>query len=90
VLLTFELALWPTGMGSQTRRRKHKEAVAQILAEVDRLPKGKALRIGSLGENQKGVRAALYRAAQLSGRSVSTVEDAEFLYVWNGATGAEG
>ena len=44
----------PTAMGSRTRRGKHNEAVAAILAELDRLPKGKALRIGSLGENQKG------------------------------------
>jgi hypothetical protein len=77
-------------MGSRTRRGKHKEAVAAILAELDRLPKGKALCIASLGENQKGVRAALYRAAQQSGRKVSTVEDAESLYVWNSAAGADG
>jgi hypothetical protein len=62
---------------------KYLGAVDKILAALDKLPKGKALRITLSKRQKEGVRAALYRAAQQSGRKISTSTEDEFLYVWN-------
>ena len=69
----------------RSRTGKHKIIVAEILSALDRLENGLALQITSaeLGDNLDGVRSALYRAAQKSGRKVATTIDANFLYVWN-------
>jgi hypothetical protein len=71
----------------RSRTGKHKEIVAEILSALDRLENGMALQIASaeLG-NKDGVRSALYRAAQKSGRKIATSIDANFLYVWKRAT----
>jgi hypothetical protein len=48
------------------------------------LPNEKALRIKKVAlADEKGVRGALYRAAQQAGRKVRTITDDDFLYVWN-------
>ncbi len=66
------------------RNGKHKNSAAYILAALDRLPNGKALRIEKAElTDDKGVRASLYRIAQQAGRKISTVTDDDFLYVWN-------
>jgi hypothetical protein len=68
----------------QTRNGKHTPVAANILAALVRLPNNKALRIEKAElADDRGVRAALYRAAQQSGRKVATKIDADFLYVWN-------
>jgi hypothetical protein len=69
----------------RSRNGKHKKIVAEILSALDRLENDLALQITSaeLGDNIDGVRSALYRAAQKSGRKVATRTDAKFLYVWS-------
>jgi hypothetical protein len=66
------------------RNGKHKKSAANILAALDRLPNEKALRIKKVVlADEKGVRGALYRAAQQAGRKIGTITDDDFLYVWN-------
>jgi hypothetical protein len=68
----------------QSRNGKHKQTLAKILSDLSRLPHGKALLIPKAQlADHKGIRLELYRAAQKSGRKVSTSTDAKFLYVWN-------
>jgi hypothetical protein len=67
------------------RNGKHKGIVSRILADLDRVEKGIALKIplGDLAESKERVRSALNRATHKSGRRVATASDQNFLYVWN-------
>jgi hypothetical protein len=69
----------------QGRNGKHKEVITRILADLDRLPEGVALKVplADLAESKEKVRSALNRAVHKSGRNVATASDTEFLYVWN-------
>jgi DNA helicase TIP49 (TBP-interacting protein) len=69
----------------QGRNGKHKEIVTRILADLDRVPKGVALKVPlqDLAESKEKVRSALNRAVHKGGRSVATASDVDFLYVWN-------
>jgi DNA helicase TIP49 (TBP-interacting protein) len=69
----------------QGRNGKHKQIVTKILADLDQLPQGAALRVplAELAESKENVRSALNRAIHKSGRNVATASDADFLYVWN-------
>jgi DNA helicase TIP49 (TBP-interacting protein) len=69
----------------QGRNGKHKEVVTQILSDLDRLPKGIALKVplADLTESKEKVRSALNRAIHKGSRNVATASDADFLYVWN-------
>jgi hypothetical protein len=69
----------------QGRNGKHKQIVTRILADLDRVPSGVALKVPlvELAESKEKVRSALNRAVHKGGRSVATASDAEFLYVWN-------
>jgi hypothetical protein len=69
----------------QGRKGKHQEVVARVLADLDRLPQGAALKVplADLAESKQKVRSALNRATHKSARNVATASDADFLYVWN-------
>jgi hypothetical protein len=69
----------------QGRNGKHKQIITKILADLDRLDAGVALKVplAELAESKANVRSALNRAAHKGGRNVATASDADFLYVWN-------
>ncbi len=69
----------------QGRHGKHKEVVSTILADLDSLKDGSAIKIPLAGlvESKEKVRSALNRATRKAGRNVATASDDEFLYVWN-------
>ena len=69
----------------QGRNGKHKDVVTKILADLDQLPEGIALKVplAELAESKENVRSALNRAVHKSDRNVATASDADFLYVWN-------
>jgi DNA helicase TIP49 (TBP-interacting protein) len=69
----------------QGRNGKHKEVVTKILADLDQLLEGAALKIplADLAESKEKVRSALNRATHKGSRNVATASDSEFLYVWN-------
>jgi len=67
------------------RNGKHKGIVSAILAELDDLKDGEALKIalGELSDSKENVRSALNRASHKLNRPVATAADAKFLYVWS-------
>lgn len=69
----------------QGRSGKHKEIVAIVLKDLDRLKAGSALKLplADLGQSKEKIRSALNRATRKAGRKVATASDANFLYVWN-------
>jgi hypothetical protein len=73
----------------QGRNGKHKKIVTMIMADLDRLTDGSALKVplAELAESKEKVRSALNRATRKAGRQVMTASDPRFLYVWNQGTG---
>jgi len=69
----------------QGRNGKHKQVVDKILADLDQVKNGMALKIPLAGlvESKEKVRSALNRATRKGNREVATATDGEFLYVWN-------
>ena len=69
----------------QGRNGKHREIVAIILKDLDRLKSGSALKLplGDLPDTKENVRSALNRATRKAGRKVATAADADSLYIWN-------
>ncbi len=69
----------------QGRNGKHKQIVTSILADLDKLEDGAALKVplADLAESKEKVRSALNRAIHKTRRSVATASDEDFLYVWN-------
>jgi sirohydrochlorin ferrochelatase len=67
------------------RNGKHKAIVSAILAELNDLDEGDALKIAltELGDSKENVRAALNRASHKLNRPLATAADAKFLYVWS-------
>lgn len=67
------------------RNGKHKLIVSRILADLDQLTPGSAMKVplSDLVESKANVRSALNRATRNSGRIVSTASDDQFLYIWN-------
>ena len=68
----------------QGRNGKHKKIVSLILADLDQLEPGHALKLplDELIDTKEKVRSALNRATRKSGRKVATSSDEHFLYVW--------
>ncbi len=68
-----------------SRNGKHKNLVREILADLDQLKNGSAVRIplDDLGDTKERVRSALNRAARNAKRVVATASDDTYLYVWN-------
>jgi hypothetical protein len=69
----------------QGRNGKHKLIITTILADLDRLKEGSALKVplDGLGQSKEKIRSALNRATRKAQRRVSTASDETFLYVWN-------
>jgi hypothetical protein len=69
----------------QGRNGKHKAIVTKILADLDQIKPGVALKVplAQLVDSKERVRSALNRAARMGGRQVATASDETFLYVWN-------
>ena len=69
----------------QGRNGKHKSVVTTILADLENLKDGAALKVPleSLAESKEKVRSALNRATRKAGLKVQTASDGDFLYVWN-------
>jgi hypothetical protein len=69
----------------QGRKGKHNKIVIAILADLDRLKDGAALKVplAELDDTKENVRSALNRATRKQGRNVATAADDNFLYVWN-------
>jgi hypothetical protein len=67
------------------RNGKHKSIVNAILKDLDGLEKGQALKIplSELPDTKVNIRSALNRATRKLHKTVATVADQEFLYVWN-------
>ena len=72
----------------QGRRGKHNKIVSAILAELDQLKDGAALKLpfSELEDTIENVRSALNRATRKQNRNVATATDENFLYVWNAKT----
>ena len=68
----------------QGRNGKHKGIVTAIIADLDRLEDGAAIKIplAKLGDTKENVRSALNRVTRKRSRNVATAADADFLYVW--------
>jgi hypothetical protein len=69
----------------QGRNGKHKQIITKILADLDQLDEGVALKVplAELEDSKENVRSALNRAIHKGGRNVATASDSDFLYVWN-------
>jgi len=69
----------------QGRNGKHKAIVSKILADLDQIEAGIALKVplAQLTASKEQVRSALNRATRKSQRHVATATDNTFLYVWN-------
>jgi hypothetical protein len=66
------------------RNGKHKGIVTSIIADLDGLENGLALKVAlaDLDDSKENVRSALNRATRKLKRTVATAADSEFLYVW--------
>lgn len=66
------------------RDGKHKRVVTRLLAEIERLKPGTALKVQltALPDSKENIRSALNRATRQRGIEVSTSSDAENLYIW--------
>jgi hypothetical protein len=69
----------------QGRKGKHREIVATILRDLDKLKDGAAIKVPlvELDSSKERVRAALNRATRKAGLNVATATDSNFLYIWN-------
>ena len=68
----------------QGRNGKHRKIVTAILADVEELKDGAAVKvpIHVLGDSKENVRAALSRESKKRNMVIATAADAEHLYVW--------
>jgi len=66
------------------RDGKHKTIVTQLLADLEMLEHGSALKVplSELPDSKENIRSALNRATRQRGMNVATSSDAEHLYVW--------
>ena len=66
------------------RNGKHKLIVSRILADLEQVDSGVALKVplDGLADSKEKVRSALNRATRKAGLNVATASDASFLYVW--------
>jgi hypothetical protein len=66
------------------RDGKHKRIITRLLADIERLEPGSALKVplAELPDSKENIRSALSRATHQKGIEVSTSSDADHLYVW--------
>ena len=71
----------------QSRNGKHRKIVTDILADVEALAPGEAVKVPfkALNDTKENVRAALSRESKKRKLAIATAADAEFLYVWREA-----
>jgi hypothetical protein len=69
----------------QGRNGKHKSIVTKILADLELVAPGVAIKVplAELAESKEKVRSAVNRACRKAGRSVVTASDDRYLYLWN-------
>ena len=69
----------------QGRNGKHKTIVLELLSDLERLPRGQALKIplSELPDTKENIRSALNRATNQKGINVATSSDAQYFYVWS-------
>ncbi len=72
------------------RNGKHKNIVARIMSDLERLGPGRALKISleDLPDSKQNIRSALNRLTRQRGLDVSTSSDELYLYVWETKGGA--
>jgi hypothetical protein len=68
----------------QSRNGKHRKIVTAVLADVEKLAAGEALKVPlkALDDTKENVRAALSRESKKRKLTIATAADADFLYVW--------
>lgn len=68
----------------RSRNGKHRRIVSAILADVEALNPGAALKVpmAALNDTRENVRSALSRESKKRRMPIATAADAEFLYVW--------
>ncbi len=78
--ITIERLAVPTG-----RNGKHNAIVKELLAKLEDLETGHALkvRLSELPDNKVNIRSALSRETRKLRKNVATAADADFLYLWN-------
>ena len=66
------------------RKGKHIDAISQLLHEISRLERGKALKVplSELPDTKENIRSALNRATREKGLNVATSSDSDYWYVW--------
>jgi hypothetical protein len=66
------------------RDGKHKQIVLQLIAALERLADGSALKIplSELPDSKENIRSALSRATRQKKMDVATSSDDEYLYIW--------
>jgi len=66
------------------RDGKHKRIVTRLLADIERLTPGTALKVPleALPDSKENIRSALNRATRQRDIDVATSSDNEFLYIW--------
>ena len=67
-----------------SRQGKHKNIVTRLLADIDQLKPGTALKVplAALPDSKENIRSALNRATRLKGMRVETSSDEDHLYIW--------
>jgi hypothetical protein len=67
------------------RDGKHKRIITRLLADLDRLEPGSALKVplSALPDTKENVRSALNRATRQKGIEIATSSDADHLYIWH-------
>jgi len=67
------------------RNGKHKQIVTAILADLESLKAGSALKIplADLGDTKANIRSALQRESHKQRRPIATAADEKYLYLWN-------
>ena len=68
----------------QGRAGKHQKLIENVLADLQKLPEGQAIKIplDSLKVTKANLRAAIVRAANSRGISVATYSDDENFFLW--------
>jgi len=66
------------------RDGKHKQIILQLIAGIEKLPEGSALKIplAELPNSKENIRSALSRATRQKAMDVATSSDDTYLYVW--------
>lgn len=69
------------------RQGKHKRIIARLLADIQNLKPGTALKVplAALPDSKENIRSALNRATRQQGVDIATSSDSDYLYIWHTA-----